>query len=303
MTWSMDLGGAHGGVNNNLYITYPGGDGNPGISNYCDSGGGAGIRGCAEMDWTENNGNCFQATTWHDDAGGGDHGGYGGSGGISGNIDCSVKYSDDGSNVNIQIGGNHYDGNGQTGEMKSKGAVIYSSQWTGWVPGDCGGGDRDSSVYKVSNVKITAKVVSGPEPRRCHPLPPAPTPTPTPTPTPSPAPSGCPGGSLEACVHQCPEASFSACVKDCAANCQSGDSCTGGDDGSDLSSCVHACPADEHFGDCVTCCSTKFPSEPSCTGGDDGSDLNTCVHNCPSDGSAFQPCVTCCADKFPSWLV
>lgn len=220
MTWGMDLIGAHGSVNNNLYITYPGGDGNPGISNYCDSGGSAGIRGCAEMDWTENNGNCWQATTWHDDTGGGDHGGYGGQGGISGNIDCSVQYSDDGSSVNINIGGNHYDGNGQTGEMKSKGAVIYSSQWTGWVPGDCGGGDRDSSVYKMNNMKITAKVVSGPEPRRCHPLPPSPPPPPSPSPS---------------------------------------SSCTGADDGADLQTCVSNCPSDT-FADCVSCCSDKFPS-------------------------------------------
>lgn len=303
-TWSMDLSGAHGGVNNNLYVTYPGGSGNPGIGNYCDSGGGAGIRGCAEMDWTENNGGCFQATTWHDDAGGGDHGGYGGTGGIGSHIDCSTSYNGDGSHVDIQIGGNHYDGNGHQGEMTSKGAVIYSSQWTGWVPGDCGGGDRDSSVYKVKNLKITAKVVSGPEPRRCHPLPPSP-PPPTPSPPtpspPTPSPSGCPGGSLEACVHQCPTETFTVCVKDCNAHCGgSGDSCTGGDDGSDLPTCVHGCPSDSGFNDCITCCAGKFPSTPTCTGGDDGADLSSCVHACPTDEDKFGPCISCCSDKFPS---
>merc|ERR1711970_548739 len=110
--------------------------------------------------------------------------------------------------------------------MTSKGAVVYSSQWTGWVPGDCGGGDRDSSVYKASNVKITAKVVSGPEPRRCHPLPPSPPPPtpspPTPTP-PTPSPSGCPGGSLAACMHLCPSdpAAYEACMRDCQIRCDS----------------------------------------------------------------------------------
>jgi len=260
MTWSMDLSGAHGGVNNNLYITYPGGDGNPGINNYCDSGGGAGIRGCAEMDWTENNGGCFQATTWHDDAGGGDHGGYGGNGGIGSYIDCDVSYSGDGSSVDIQIGDNHHNGNGQTGEMKSKGAVLYSSQWTGWVPGDCGWGDRDSSVYKVSNIKIKARVVSGPEPRRCNPLPP-PTPPPSP-PTPAPTPGSCTGADdgadVASCVHNCPAELFYDCVSCCGSKFS--DSCTGGDDGDDLSSCVHACPADGFY-DCVSCCGGKFPSQ------------------------------------------
>jgi hypothetical protein len=168
-TWDMDLSGAHGGVNNNFYVTYPN-QPNCGIDCYCDSGGS--VAGCAEMDWTENNGGCFQATTWHDDASGGDHGGYGGNGGLSGgSIQCSAQYSADGSNVDITIGGNHANGNGQTGEMQSKGAIIYSSQWVGWVPGDCGGdGNLDQSVYAVSNIRFKARVVQGPEPRRCSEL-------------------------------------------------------------------------------------------------------------------------------------
>merc|ERR1712070_974382 len=110
--------------------------------------------------------------------------------GGGGTVSCSAQYSSDGSHVDINIGGNSNGGNGQTGVLKSKGAVLYSSQWVGWVPGDCGGGDLGSSVYAVKNLKITGKVVQGPEPRRCHP---DPTPTPTPTPTPSPS-SSCTGG-------------------------------------------------------------------------------------------------------------
>lgn len=164
--WDMDLSGAQGNVNNNFYITYP--SDHCGINCYCDSGGGAGIAGCAELDWTENNGGCYQATTWHDDASGGDHGGYGGNGGLGGGlVHFSAKYSDDGSQLTVQAGGNTYNGNGQSGEMKSKGGVIYSSQWQGWVPGDCGGGDLGSSRYEVKNLKITGKVIAGPEPRRC----------------------------------------------------------------------------------------------------------------------------------------
>merc|ERR1711937_82534 len=158
--------------NNNFYVTYPYEE-NCGISCYCDSGGNHDSqgRGCAELDWTENNGGCYQATTWHDDASGGDHGGYGGEGGLGGGtVHFSAKYSDDGSQLTVTAGGNNHPGNGQTGEMKSKGAVIYSSQWQGWVPGDCGSGDLGSSTYAVKNLKITGKVIAGPELRRCHPI-------------------------------------------------------------------------------------------------------------------------------------
>lgn len=214
VTWDMDLSQAHNGVNNNFYVTYPYEE-NCGISCYCDSGGNHDSqgRGCAELDWTENNGGCYQATTWHDDESGGDGPGYGGNGGLSGGtVSMSAQYSADGSYVDINIGGNTNGGNGQSGVMKSKGAVIYSSQWVGWVPGDCGGGDLGSSVYAVKNLKITGKVVQGPEPRRCHP-------DPTPTPSPSPT-SSCTGGddgaSLQECVHACPSDKFSECIDCCA---------------------------------------------------------------------------------------
>merc|ERR1711948_188202 len=121
--FDMDLGGAHGGVNNNFYITFP-----SSVGNYCDSGG---TGGCAELDFVENNGNCAAATTFHTDPGGGDPGNVG-------------------------------------GEMTSRGAVLYSSQWTGWVPGSCGGdGNLGASTFSVSNLKIQGSVIHGPEPRRC----------------------------------------------------------------------------------------------------------------------------------------
>jgi len=214
VTWEMDLSQAHNGVNNNFYLTYPY-DENHGIPNYCDSGGNHDSqgRGCAELDWTENNGGCYQATTWHDDEGGGDGPGYGGNGGLSGgSISCSAQYSSDGSHVDINIDGNTQGGNGQTAVMQSKGAVIYSSQWVGWVPGDCGGGDLGSSVYAVKNLKITGRVVQGPEPRRCNPLT-------TAAPAPSPS-SSCTGGDdgskLEDCVHRCPSEVFSDCIECCS---------------------------------------------------------------------------------------
>merc|ERR1711967_147699 len=51
---------------------------------------------------------------------------------------------------------------------------------------------------------------------------PSPTPpAPTPTPTPSPSPSGCPGGSLSACIDLCPADAFAPCVESCQRRCNS----------------------------------------------------------------------------------
>jgi len=53
---------------------------------------------------------------------------------------------------------------------ESKGALIYSSEWVGWVPvEDCGKGpgDLDNSHVKISNLKITGSVVQGPTPTAC----------------------------------------------------------------------------------------------------------------------------------------
>merc|ERR1711937_808769 len=119
---------------------------------------------------------------------------------------------------------------------ESRGAVLYSSEWTGWVPlDDCGTnpGDLYSSSFSISNLVVSGSVVQGPEPHECGaPTPPAPTPTPpaptppapTPTPpapTPSPTPGDCPGGSLSACIDLCPADVFAPCVQSCQRRCSS----------------------------------------------------------------------------------
>merc|ERR1712187_413918 len=119
---------------------------------------------------------------------------------------------------------------GLAGEMAQYGAVLYSSQWVGWVPGSCGGdGNLQASSFSVSNLKIKGAVVQGPEPKRCTPLTPAPTPphTPAPTPptvspTPPPSPHACPGGTLAACLKLCPSDSsgYKICAAECAARCE-----------------------------------------------------------------------------------
>merc|ERR1712060_689101 len=108
----------------------------------------------------------------------------------------------------------------------------YSSQWTGWVPGSCGGdGNLGASTFSVSNLKIQGKVIQGPEPRRCAtaapptlaPITPSPSPRPTPAgPTPASAPHGCPGGSMTSCLQLCPgdEKGFKACAAECDSRCE-----------------------------------------------------------------------------------
>merc|ERR1739845_185961 len=99
------------------------------------------------------------------------------------------------------------------GEMTSRGAVLYSSQWTGWVPGSCGGdGNLGASTFSVSNLKIEGKVIQGSEPRRCA----------TPAPTPAPPAHGCPGGTMAKCLGLCPGdvSGYKACAAECDARCE-----------------------------------------------------------------------------------
>lgn len=103
--FDMDLTGAHGNVNNNFYLTFPR-DGHT----YCDSGGSCGGSCCAEMDITENNGNCFQATTWHTDRGVSDHDGKAQTGGLSSRVHIKAAWSADGGSLGVDINGNHHSG-------------------------------------------------------------------------------------------------------------------------------------------------------------------------------------------------
>jgi len=52
---------------------------------------------------------------------------------------------------------------------EGKGAVIYSSEWSGWVPvEECGtSGNLPGSYFSVSNLRIKGSIVQGPTPRAC----------------------------------------------------------------------------------------------------------------------------------------
>jgi len=60
----------------------------------------------------------------------------------------------------------------------TKGAVIYSSQWQGWVPMDTCGSWKDltSSTFTLSNLVINGAVVQGPTPNKCSSSPVSPVP-------------------------------------------------------------------------------------------------------------------------------
>jgi len=161
MEFDMDVSGSHGGVNNNAYITFP-----SRVGSYCDSGGSE--SGCAELDFAENNGNCASSSTFHTDPSGGDHDGKQSVFPIGNQVHVRATWDASGNNLNINVNGHEWSGNGMADQMRQHGAVLYSSQWTGWVPGSCGGdGNLGASTFSISNLKIQGSVVQGPEPRRC----------------------------------------------------------------------------------------------------------------------------------------
>ena len=186
--YDIDLSHANTGVNANIYTISPTGiSGWTGFNqgNYCD-GAKTGGDWCVEVDWIESNGNCGGQTTLHTVAGswgsGCNAGGCANSYTYNGasSFHMKVTFGTDGSwttcrdwdcismlNLSPMPGGSdvatlvkYYSG---------VGAVIYSSQWQGWVPvASCGGGgDLQSSSFKISNLRIIGTVVQGPTPTAC----------------------------------------------------------------------------------------------------------------------------------------
>lgn len=203
--FDMDLSGAHPNVNQNVYTSSLNGP-NCGKDCYCDAPNG----GCMELDFIEANGNCAYASTWHTTMVGGQNCDVGGCqhvGAMGNNAHVHVDFSTDGW-MTIRVNDEVLDGrkmnptpgpqdaSALASTMRSKGAVLESSQWTGWVPGNCGGdGNLAASVFKVSNLKVQGTVVQGPEPKLCNG--PAPTPAPdSPTPSPPVAPTPAPPTTL-----------------------------------------------------------------------------------------------------------
>jgi hypothetical protein len=191
--YDIDFSRVHQGVNANIYTISPSiGSGSYNHkTDYCD-GAATGPKFCLEVDWVESNGNCGGATTLHTIEGPGPNGctswgcrnsyTYGGKS----SFHMKIEYSSDGSWTTYRDGRlvtplspapsgsdwaivkSHYE---------SKGALIYSSEWEGWVPVDdrCGAKDMNpadltASSFSVSNLKIVGSVVQGPVPTLCSAL-------------------------------------------------------------------------------------------------------------------------------------
>lgn len=177
--FDMDVSGAHGGVNQNLYVVAPDGD-NCGKDCYCDAQCPSG-KCCMELDFLETNGNCAWATTWHTQVDGGavcDGDGCQYEGGAANQFHVHVDFSDDGW-MTVIVNGQSVDAgslspapSGQDASAivniaQTRGFVLESSQWTGWVPGSCSTGEMSSSQFSISNVRVQGSVVKGPQPQGC----------------------------------------------------------------------------------------------------------------------------------------
>jgi len=183
--YDVDFTKTNIGVNANVYTISPTFYGSSFTqSAYCDAQK-AGNLYCTEIDWIETNGNCGGATALHTIPGTG----YGCTAwGCAANFVYNrasfhmkivtdpngvITVYRDGVAVSINQNGSPTAKDWQTvkSAYQTKGAVIYSSQWVGWVPTPrgCAGanGDLYSSVYSVSNLRITAPVVQGPIPALC----------------------------------------------------------------------------------------------------------------------------------------
>jgi hypothetical protein len=183
--YDVDVSKTLAGVNANIYTLSPTISNPSGFtqSDYCD-GARTDDRWCVEIDWLESNGNCGGATTYHTLKGPGvgctawgcrTHYMYNGKTRFSMRVevssDGSMKVYRDGKSIDpIEPPPTLNDLRILRDAYASKGGVIYSSQWVGWVPMEdkCGrNGNLDGSEYAISNLKVFGTVLQGPKPRTC----------------------------------------------------------------------------------------------------------------------------------------
>jgi len=184
--YDLDVSEAKLGVIPNVYTIFPSNmDGAFDYGrHYCDAAENS-KRWCPEIDWVESNGYCGGAAAIHTVPGSGP--GSCNSWGCtaefkhssSGKIHMRIDYSN--GKATISRDGEQLQGfspvpSGSDYAVikehhQQKGAVIYSSQWTGdWVPAEsCGTGPGDigGSRFSVSNLRIYGSVVQGPTPQLC----------------------------------------------------------------------------------------------------------------------------------------
>jgi hypothetical protein len=188
--YDLDVSAANIGVIPNVYTVFPSNIGSAfdHDRHYCDAAEN-GKTWCPEIDWVESNGHCGGAAAIHTvpGAGPGSCNSWGCTAefkhGSSGKIHMRIDYSA-GGRMTISRNGKQLQGFSPAATASDhavikqhherRGAVIYSSQWTGsWVPVEsCGTGPGDigSSRFSVSNLRIYGSVVQGPTPHRCSAL-------------------------------------------------------------------------------------------------------------------------------------
>lgn len=184
--YDVDVSGVNAGVNVNVYSISPAWFPESGYSReyYCDAQR-SGDSWCVENDFLEANGKCGGATTLHTIRGPGE-----GCTAWGCNFDYTfgktsfsmrVEFDEQG-RMTTFVDGVRYEFSDLRGQKPSdwemvretystRGAVIYSSQWSGWVPtfGSCQSrnGNTQGSRYEVSNLRIQGSVVRGPIPSLC----------------------------------------------------------------------------------------------------------------------------------------
>eukprot|EP00456_Euglypha_rotunda_P076072 TRINITY_DN7092_c0_g1_i7.p1 TRINITY_DN7092_c0_g1~~TRINITY_DN7092_c0_g1_i7.p1 ORF type:complete len:252 (-),score=17.47 TRINITY_DN7092_c0_g1_i7:105-860(-) len=189
IAYDVDWTGVPTGVNANIYSISPQfNEGSFTNAQYCDGQPATSKKPwCVEADWIESNGYCGGASTLHTWEVSDNSGGCGGWG-------CGVDYSYNGQaafkmNVSFDTSG-HWTvtHNGQNignlspapgsndwdalaNAYRTLGAVIYSSQWVGWVPSapgcDTTNGNLNNAKMAISNIQIYGSVVQGPTPATC----------------------------------------------------------------------------------------------------------------------------------------
>jgi len=173
--FDIETTNANGGVNNNFYTSSPNT-----CCDYCDIQANSSPQ-CMELDIVENNGNCLSQVTWHtwpNKNGGCDENGCEGQLYASGRRTMKASFSTDGW-MTVTINGHEVEvtnpvpsnnaKNYLAQQMTNLGVMFHSTQWVGWVPaGNCpGGGNVETSVFSIYDVKISGTVVQGSEPAKC----------------------------------------------------------------------------------------------------------------------------------------
>lgn len=182
--YDIDFSGVPRGVNANIYSISPENIGGGYVGDdYCDGADNT-SPWCVEVDWIESNGDCGGATTLHTIPGPGngctawgcrtDYMYNGKS-----QFHMKVAFTGDGKwttymdgqpIANLDPAPQASDWAKLAQQYSQRGAVIYSSQWVGWVPVDACGtnpGPLDQAKFDISNLKVYGTVMQGPTPTRC----------------------------------------------------------------------------------------------------------------------------------------